>query len=45
MEAFAVLIALAEGLFALGCVGGIIYFIFQRSKEKKEEAKKNYKDY
>ena len=45
MDALAVLIALAEGLFVLGCIGGIIYFIFQRRKEKKEEAKKNYKDY
>jgi len=34
-----------NALIYIGLACGIVYFIFQRRKEKKEENKKDYRDY
>ncbi len=39
------LIIIGEAIALAACVGLVIYYIFERRREKKEEAQKNYKDY
>lgn len=39
------LIIIGEAIALAACVGLIVYYIFERKREKKEEAQKNYKDY
>ena len=45
MAITALLIIGAQATALIACAGLIVYYIFERRREKKEEAKKNYKDY
>ena len=45
MDITALLIIGAQAAALIACVGLIVYYIFESRREKKEEAKKNYKDY
>lgn len=39
------LVIIGQAIALIACVGLVVYYIFERHREKKEEAQKNYKDY
>ena len=45
MDIPALLIFGAQVIALTACVGLIVYYIFERRREKKEEAKKDYRNY